>query len=83
MGTPVDLTSSREDDDVEAQSSREHCDPAKGGHDILAASQHQTAVDDDAEQFLVGPHGNLPVICLLSNPRSSRALSPIMLLTPP
>jgi len=38
MGTPVDLTSSREDNRVEAQSSRERCDPAKGGHDILAAS---------------------------------------------
>jgi hypothetical protein len=83
MGTPVDLTSSREDDGVEAQSSRGRSDPAKCGHDILAASQHQTAADDDPEQLLVGPHGISSSPALLTNPRSSRALSPIMLLTPP
>jgi hypothetical protein len=52
MGTPVDLTRSREDDGVEARPSKEHSDRAKGGYDILAASHHQTAEDDDPRALL-------------------------------
>lgn len=54
MGIPVDLTSSGEDDGVEAQPSQERCDRAKGGYNILAESQHQTAEDDDPERSLSG-----------------------------
>jgi hypothetical protein len=54
MGIPVELTSSGEDDGVEAQSCQERCDRAKGGYNILAASQHQTAEDDDPERSSSG-----------------------------
>jgi hypothetical protein len=54
MGTPVNLTRSREDDGVEARPSQERCDRAKGGYDILAASQQQTAEDDDPERSSSG-----------------------------
>jgi hypothetical protein len=38
-----------QDNRVKAQSSWERGDPSEGGHHILAASQHQTAVNDDPE----------------------------------
>jgi hypothetical protein len=41
------------------QSSWERGDPSEGGHHVLAAGQHQTAVHDHPEQLLVGPHGDL------------------------
>ena len=34
-------------------------DPSNGDDDILTSAEHQAAVDDDPEEFLVGPHGNL------------------------
>jgi hypothetical protein len=50
----------REDNRVKAQSGGERGDQSEGGYDIFAVSQHQAAMDDDPEQLLVGPHGNLP-----------------------
>jgi hypothetical protein len=53
----------REDNRVKAQSGRERCDPSKGGDDILAASQHQAAVDAPASSGRA------------ASPRSYRALN--------
>jgi hypothetical protein len=48
-----------QDDRVQGQPSGECGDPSNGDDDILAPAEHQAAVDDDPEELLVGPQGNL------------------------
>jgi hypothetical protein len=48
-----------QDDHVQGQPAGEGRDPSNGDDDILAPAEHQAAVDDDPEEFLVGPQGNL------------------------
>src|SRR5215217_9704508 len=56
-GLGVEVTG--QDDRVQGQPAGECRDPSNGDDDILAPAEHQAAVDDDPEEFLVGPHGNL------------------------
>jgi hypothetical protein len=56
-GLGVDITG--QDDRVQGQPAGEGRDPSDGDDDILAPAEHQAAVDDHPEEFLVGPQGNL------------------------
>jgi len=62
-----------QDDGVQDQPSGEGRDPSKGSDDILASVQHQAAVDDNTDELVVRPHGNLRITVRMTSPPTTRS----------
>jgi len=73
VGLRLGVDAAGQDDGVQDQPSGEGRDPSKGSDDILASVQHQAAVDDNTEELVVRPHGNLRITVRMTSLPTTRS----------